>query len=184
MRELISEHFINEHELTEWSKEIYEKVIFELQIDSKDLVFQFAEEFSERCLYIAINATVKKKDDISGKFCFHSMYNNVGAFIRKPEPLIPAYPGLQFFLVYIDGLWYIQSHASYSPNAATKNKCFLWGKPGGYVRLDTGETNPLLLNDETQWEEADGHKGWTFQATIKIFNNEEEYKNYRNTDVL
>ena len=28
MRELISEHFVNENELTEWSKEIYEKVIF------------------------------------------------------------------------------------------------------------------------------------------------------------
>ena len=65
-----------------------------------------------------------------------------------------------------------------------KNKCFLWGNQGGYFRLVTEETNPLLLNDETQWEEADGNNGWTFPATIKIFNNEEEYKNYRNSDVL
>ena len=135
-------------------------------------------------MYVAIQATGKKKDDISGKFCFHSMYNNVGAFIRKPEPLIPAYPGLQFFLVYIGGRWWIQSHVSHNKNAAMKNKCFLWGNQGGYFRLVTEETNPLLLNDETQWEEADGNNGWTFPATIKIFNNEEEYKNYRNSDVL
>ena len=31
MRELISEHFTNQNELTEWSQDIYEKVICQLQ---------------------------------------------------------------------------------------------------------------------------------------------------------
>ena len=135
------------------------------KVNSKDLVFQFAEEFSERCLYIAINATVKKKDDLSGKFCFHSMYNNVGVYIRESEQLTTA------FLVYIKGSWYIQSHR--------RNTSFLWEKAGGYFRLDTKETNPLLLSNE--WEEGEDNNGWNFSAKIKIFNNEEDYNNYTNT---
>ena len=98
------------------------------------------------------------------------MYNNIGVYIRESEPLNPTYTGWRFFLVYIKDSWYIQSHS--------KNSSFLWEKAGGYFRLETKETNPLLLSNE--WEEGEDNNGWNFSAKIKIFNNEEDYKNYTN----
>lgn len=41
-------------------------------------------------------------------------------------------------------------------------------------------TNPLLLNPE--WEEADYDNGWSFEATIEIFSDEEQFKDYQNQD--
>ena len=47
------------------------------------------------------------------------------------------------------------------------------------MKIILTETNPILLNNE--WEESDGKNGWASKsATIKIFSNEEEYKNYKN----
>ena len=42
------------------------------------------------------------------------------------------------------------------------------------------ETNPLLLS--TEWSEAGGDKAFARRATIKIFNNHEEYRKYENPD--
>ena len=39
-------------------------------------------------------------------------------------------------------------------------------------------TNPLLLT--TEWKESGGEPRWSRKATVKIFNNEEEYNEYRN----
>ena len=158
-------------------------------------MFQFADKFSDDCLYIAIKATKTTKDDISGKFNFHSLHNNIGVFIRDPKPTVPANIGLRFYLVYMDGTWWIQSHVGQGKKDK-KHKCFLWDNSGGWFRIATKgsliqyliqlhgiiiilkETNPLLLNNE--WDEADGNGGWDRKATIKIFNNEEIYKKYQN----
>ena len=43
------------------------------------------------------------------------------------------------------------------------------------------ENNPLLLN--TQWEETgNDYKTWSGKATVKIFNNVEEYNRYQNAN--
>ena len=42
------------------------------------------------------------------------------------------------------------------------------------------EKNPLLL--ETQWEGQNDKDAWSDKITVKIFNNEEEYNQYRNAN--
>ena len=42
----------------------------------------------------------------------------------------------------------------------------------------SSETNPLELNSE--WKEASPDKKWSRKATIKIFNDENEYNEYQN----
>ena len=44
--------------------------------------------------------------------------------------------------------------------------------------FDSLETNPLLL--DSKWEKScEDYKTWSGEATVKIFNNEEEYNHYR-----
>ena len=90
-------------------------------------VFQFAKEFPEECIYVAIKAEENAKDGLSGKYYFHSLHKNVGAYVREPKR-VPGYTAKQFFLVYQNGVWYIQSDDSV-------NVCFLWGGAGGHLRL-------------------------------------------------
>ena len=128
-----------------------------------------AENFPERCLYIAINSEVKGRQAYSGKYYFHSLYKNVGAYIREPGS-VPGYSSSQFFLVYDGGVWYITNDE--------ERYCFLWGKGGGFFKFETKETNPLLLRKD--WQESDDNNGWSRKATVKIFANEEQYNNFRN----
>ena len=101
------------------------------------------------------------------------------------------------FLVHSNGVWLITHDV--------KKDCFLLNENAdtGYFRLVSEgqlqrrhifsiyssfpETNPLSLS--TEWD--DGTAEWEFgstewydgTATIKIFSDEEEYKNYRNQNV-
>ena len=73
-------------------------------------------------------ATDNRKQGLSGKFYFHSLHENVGAYSREPG----AVSGFQlwyFYLVYHNGSWWVTDN--------DKNFCFLWGKGGGYFRLTT-----------------------------------------------
>ena len=69
------------------------------------------------------------KNGLSGKYYFHSLHKNVGAYIREPGR-VPGYNSKQFFLVYQKGVWYIQTDDR-------ENVCFLWGGAGGHLRLTT-----------------------------------------------
>ena len=63
--------------------------------------------------------------DYSGAYYFHSLYNNVGAYVR--DGLIVDTK--QTFLVYNDGYWFISTDE--------EKYCFLWGNDGGFFRLAT-----------------------------------------------
>ena len=86
--------------------------------------------FSEGCLYIAIKAEVNDRDGLSGKYYLHSLYKNIGAYVREPGE-IQGFTQHQFFLAYGCGYWYITS--------APKDYEFLWGgaNSGGYFRITT-----------------------------------------------
>ena len=75
-------------------------------------------------------ATDKNKQGLSGKYYFHSLHKNVGAYIREPG----AVSGFrsQFYLVYNNGDWFITDN--------DKNNCFLWLYlycNSGYFHLET-----------------------------------------------
>ena len=151
MRELISVHFNSENQFTEWVNYANEKVlqgpntslIVVVQIEQPSVfrpsildltyqlklifVFKFAKEFPEECIYVAIKAEESVKDGLSGKYYFHSLHKNVGTYVREPKR-VPGYTSKQFFLVYQNGVWYIQTDDSV-------NVCFLWGGAGGLLRL-------------------------------------------------
>ena len=152
-----------------------------------------------------MKAEQKINDGLSGKYYFHSLYKNIGAYIRSGE--IEGYSQDQFILVYkIDsnkcGYWLII-------NASEDDEMFGGDFNGGLLGIVTEgnknewtgsfkillETNPLLL--DTEWEEAElkDNEGtdeetdedqmnvdanWPYSATVKIFSSEEEYRNYQN----
>ena len=148
-----------------------------------------------------MKAEQKINDGLSGKYYFHSLYKNIGAYIRSGE--IEGYSQDQFILVYkIDsnkcGYWLII-------NASEDDEMFGGDFNGGLLGIATEgnknewtgsfkillETNPLLL--DTEWEEAelkdnegtdedqmDEDDGWIYRATVKIFSSEDEYRNYQN----
>ena len=64
-------------------------------------------------------------DKFSGKYYFHSLYKNVGAYIREPG-LVGNYSSRQFFLVHDNDKWWITDDEE-------KNG---WGQKvdGGYFR--------------------------------------------------
>ena len=115
----------------------------------------------------------------------HSLHNNIGTYIREAGE-VPTYASRQFFLLYHKGDWLITGDK--------ENDC-LWGgnKSRGHLLISTkgnnkirlvnailrvlSETNPIKLG--TEWKEADGKDTWSRKATVKIFNDEEEYKNYQ-----
>lgn len=86
---------------------------------------QYNEDFAEECLYVSVNPQDKTFDysGISGIYYFHSLYNNVGVYIRDGKVTDLK----QFFLVYTGGYWYISNDE--------EKYCFLWGNHGGYFRL-------------------------------------------------
>ena len=86
---------------------------------------KYNENFAEGCLYVYVNPG-EKMLDFSGKYYLHSLYKNVGAYIREPG-LVSDYSSKQTFLFYKDGYWYISNDE--------ENNCFLWGNDGGYFRL-------------------------------------------------
>ena len=70
---------------------------------------QYNGDFAEGCLYVSINPHDKTLE-YSGKYYFHSLYKNVGAYIRDGMgPLDGVDPSKQIFLVYTDGYWYISN---------------------------------------------------------------------------
>ena len=139
-------------------------------------------------MYIAVKAENQNKNCASGKYYFHSLHKNVGAYVKEPGPV----HGEDYFLVYMSGSWFIQVARVKSHNKL----CFLWDKAGGWLCITTkgkfvkmniifqdfkvffSETDPLLLS--TEWQEADDEKPWSRKATVKIFSNEEEYNEYQN----
>ena len=52
-----------------------------------------------------MKAEKKQYDGLSGKYYFHSLYKNVGAYIRSVE--VEGYSIDQFILVYKSGYWVI-----------------------------------------------------------------------------
>ena len=92
---------------------------------------QYNEDFAEGCLYVSVNPHDKTLD-YSGMYYFHSLYKNVGAYIRDGNGMRWHRDGMivdskQTFLVYNDGYWYISNDE--------EKYCFLWGNDGGYFRL-------------------------------------------------
>ena len=53
-----------------------------------------------------MKAEEKRKDGLSGKYYFHSLYKNIGAYIREPGE-VEGYSQDQFILVYKGGYWFI-----------------------------------------------------------------------------
>ena len=130
MRELMLKHLRNEDELSDWTKQMYEKVIFNLLIKYKRTqIIKFAGEFPEGCVYIAVKAELKNKNVASGKYHFHSLYKNIGAYVREPGTVRDE----DLFLAYMDDTWYIQL----VKDSCEKKFCFLWDKAGGWLRLNT-----------------------------------------------
>lgn len=76
-----------------------------------------------------MEAQVKFRDSLSGKYYFHSLHENVGAYIREPGPCLFGLNERQFFLVYGKGCWYITDDE--------EGFCFLFGEGGGYFKLST-----------------------------------------------
>ena len=79
-------------------------------------------------LYISIDAQLKGRNVLSGKYNFHSLYKNIPAYVREGVPNATKY-----YLVYYSdnsGKWYFQNGEEF---------CFL--KPesmgGGYFCLQT-----------------------------------------------
>ena len=70
-----------------------------------------------------MKAEEKRKDGLSGKYYFHSLYKNIGAYIRSGE--VEGFSHRQFFLVYKRGYWIITDDYASSGN-------FLWDKDVGY----------------------------------------------------
>jgi len=53
--------------------------------------------------------------------------------------------------------------------------------PNRVAIFNSLEKNPLLL--DTKWEESsDLQETWSGKATVKIFNNEEEFKQYQDAN--
>ena len=86
---------------------------------------QHNKDFAEGCLYVSINPDDKTLD-FSGKYFFHSLYKNVGAYVRDGMASGMA-SSKQIFLIYSDGFWFI--------SIDKETCCFLWGNSGGYFRL-------------------------------------------------
>ena len=85
----------------------------------------------------------KLRKGFSGKYYFHSLYENVGTYIREPEP-VPGYPSIQVYLVHSGGFWNISTDR--------KDHCFLWGNAGGLFRLQSkGLFNLHELYSEEFW---------------------------------
>ena len=53
-----------------------------------------------------MKAEEKRKDGLSGKYYFHSLYKNIGAYIRESGE-IEGFSHRQFLLVYKRGNWCI-----------------------------------------------------------------------------
>ena len=92
--------------------------------------FQNAKNFPEGCLYIAIKAEQENKDRLSGKYYLHSLYKNVGAYVREPGEL-QGFASHRFFLAYSRPVWFITD--------ADNKFGFLWGgaQTGGYLSITT-----------------------------------------------
>ena len=98
--------------------------------------FQSAKQFPERCIYVAVKkATYKENQGLTGKYYFHSLYKNVGAYIREPGA-VSGFGLSQFYLVYDGDSWNISDN--------DQEFCFLWGQGGGYFHLETeGQYNTV-----------------------------------------
>lgn len=57
-----------------------------------------------------MKAEQKHNDGLSGKFYFHSLYKNIGAYIRESGE-VEGHPLCQIFLVYKDKYWFITDDA-------------------------------------------------------------------------
>ena len=73
-------------------------------------------------------AVVKTREGFSGQYYFHSLHNNVAAYIREPGA-VSGYKLRQFYLAYHNGSWFITDDE--------QKFCFLWGNGGGYFTLET-----------------------------------------------
>ena len=62
------------------------------------------------CLYIAIKAPDGEEtiNLLSGKYHFHLLHKNIGAYIRDPAE-VPSFQSEQIFLVHDNGEWHITS---------------------------------------------------------------------------
>ena len=136
-----------------------------------------------------MKAEQKINDGLSGKYYFHSLYKNIGAYIRSGE--VEGYYN-KVILVYKFGYWFITA-------ASEDDEMFGGDFNGGLLGIATEgnknewtgsfkillETNPLLLDtewDEAKWKDNKGtdDENWPYSATVKIFSSEDQYRNYQN----
>ena len=92
------------------------------------LIFKHAEKIPRGSLNIAIDAEMKARNGLTGIYDYHSLYKNIGAYIRAGGK-IDGLSGDRYFLVYFAeyGEWYFQGH--------DRKFCFLHGGSGGYLRV-------------------------------------------------
>ena len=97
---------------------------------------QYHADFAEGCLYVAVKPE-KKTTTFSGKYYFHSLYNNVGAYIREPG-LVSGYSSKQFFLVYetLHETWYITNDDKNGWDQQVSGGCFRISSKGRSHFLD------------------------------------------------
>ena len=129
-----------------------------------------------------------------GKYVFQSGCRNVDA--DEGELYKRDYRNSTYYLKYTDGVWLLcKEQSTYRRD---HNDMFRLSSKGKNCDNDlfscfvltiaisnSLEKNPLLL--DTQWERNDSRNEseinvWSGEVTVKIFNNEEEYNQYRNAN--
>ena len=79
------------------------------------------------CLYIAVQGPTGSKsvNMVSGKYHFHLLHKNIGAYIRDE---VPGDPSQQIFLVYHNGQWLITNGLCAGDNVVGYLRIFTKGK--------------------------------------------------------
>ena len=134
---------------------------------------------------------------MSGKFNFEPGCRNgdadEGALYKRDGQF--NFGSLTCYLKYMDGVWLLCNETStYRRDHNDLYRLSSKGKHYNNDLLSSSEMcfilmvaisnslvkNPLLL--DTQWEGKNDSNVWSDKATVKIFNNEEEYNQYRNAN--